>query len=115
MVGDDDRNAIRLRTRHAVMTGDTIIHRHNHLRLISLNAQLNNLRRQTIAIFKAVRDDKIDHSAHSGQGTHHQRRAGSAITVKIANDQNTLTLINGIVQQLYRLIHTMQRFSSQQR
>ncbi|MNG22568.1 hypothetical protein D3C84_1070660 [compost metagenome] len=82
---------------------------------MTLQRDLDNLRRQAVAIFEAIRHQIIDMGcAQQAQAQHAHRTGRGTIGIEVANNQNTLTLSQGLNQQIHRRINALELLKRQQ-
>ena len=89
MVGNQYFNAQLTRPLYPGHAGNAVVHGNNDVRL-ALRCQLDNFRRQAIAVLKAVGDDEVHLAAQHGQALYRNRAGGCAIGIVIGHHQHAL-------------------------
>ena len=114
VVGDQHAHAQRPGRRHAVEAGDAVVHRDQQIGL-ARRSHGDDLRRQSVAVFEAV-GHQIVHlrRPHGAQRPHPQRRAGGAVGIEIADDEDALPFAQGLRQQVDGGIDAEQPIKGQQ-
>ena len=89
VVGDQHRDAELVRARHAFDARDAVIDGDQQVwrTLCCARGKVNDLWRQSIPVFEAVRHQVIDVCPHRTQSQQADRARGGAIAVVIGNDQ----------------------------
>ncbi len=91
---------------HLGMTGDAVVDGDDQPGL-RFRREVHDLRRQTIAILKAIGHQEVDVlEAEASHLTHHQRRAGSAVGVEISDDHDAGATTKVLAKQIDRGIDT---------
>ncbi len=103
VVGDQHAHAGGPGGGHAVDAGDAIIHGDDQVRGQGLPGQLDDRRRQAVAVLEAVGHQVIRApEAQAGQPAHHQRGGGGAVGVVVAHHADAPVLFAGLLQQVHR-------------
>ena len=98
MIGDQNVDAQRACSRHAINAGDAIVNGDDHVGTL-LRCQLDQLGGQAVAVFKAVGHQVLDLRAHGTQAAHADRASRRTITVVIGNNEQTALVFDGIGKQ----------------
>jgi hypothetical protein len=98
VVGDDDFDAARTRRLDTVDAGDAVVDGDDDVRRGRARRQLDDLRRQAIAVFEAVRHDVVDAGAHRAQAAQGGGAGGSAVAVVVGDDGHLLAALNSVGQ-----------------
>lgn len=114
VIGNQYLHASRLGRRHPGDAGDTVIHRDQELGATG-HRQLDNFGGEAVAKLEAIGHQKIDvATAHGAQRQHTERRAGGTVAVEITDNEDPFLSGQGIRQQRYRLLHTIEALGRQQ-
>ena len=95
MIGDEHRNAERLRFRDAFDRCDAVVDGDDEVRL-ALGSQPDDFRSEPVAVFETIRHEVVDVRPESAQGTHADGAAGGAVGVVVGNDEKTPAVAHGI-------------------
>ena len=87
VVGNQHPHTLGTRSGHPIHTGNTVIHGDDQVRVIQLFGQIDDGRRQAIAVFKAVWHQEIRaRVAQPLQAPHHQRGGRGTVRVVVTHN-----------------------------
>ncbi len=89
MVGDQHVDAARGRRRDAVVAGDAVVDGDDEARRARRGIG-DDLGREAVAVFEAVRHEEIDVGAHRREAAHGDRARGGAVGVVVGDDDDAL-------------------------
>ncbi len=108
MIGHQHLQTSRLCRRHAVDTGNAVVHRHQQIGL-ALQGNDNDFRGQTVPVLEAIGHQVIDvGSAKLAQAKYTHGAGRRAIGIEIADEQDALTLFQRLDQQFHRGIDALE-------
>ena len=108
VVCDQNLHPGSLGRRHPGHAGDAVVDGDQQVGT-ALHCQLNNFRRQPIAILETIGDQKIDlTTTHGPQRQHTKRRARRTIGIEVADNEQSLLLAQSSLQQGQRGCHAFE-------
>ena len=100
VVGDQHLEPCRLRRRDAIDAGDAVIHGHQQVGL-ALQGDGDDFRGQAVAVLEAIGYQIIDmRRPQLTQAEHTDAARGGAVGIEVADEQDALTLLQCVDQQL---------------
>ena len=101
VIGDQHVDAERVGRFHAVDAGDAVVDRDQQIRLArrAARGQRDDLGRQAVAVFEAVRHQIVDLRAEHPQAAHGHGAGGGAVAVVIGDHQHAALALDRVGEQ----------------
>ena len=84
---------------HAVDAGDAVVDGDDDVRFLFPCGQFDDLRRQAVAVFKAIGHDEIDACAHGAQAAQRHGAGGGAVAIVVGHNDHALIGGDGVGQE----------------
>ncbi len=108
MVRDEHGDAEFVGARHAVDARDAVVDGDDQVGRL-LRGELDDLRRQPVAVLEAVRHEVVDVRAHRPQAAQADRAGGRAVAVVVGHDQQARLGLDRVGEQDRGVVHVRQR------
>jgi hypothetical protein len=110
VIGDQHPHAQRIGARHAGHTGDAVVHGDQPIGRAARarGSEIDDLRRQPIAVFEAVGHQVVHAGAQRAQPAQAHRAGGGAVAVVVGDDQQPLAAFDRVGQEARGAGHVRQ-------